>query len=90
MGVETVLFKSEERKGTGEIAAFLRQLADKVEQRSVILRRGDEEITLHLPESLVLEIKAEEEQTRSGPKRSLEVELEWTEGGKQAGGVSLG
>jgi amphi-Trp domain-containing protein len=89
MGNETVLFKSEERKGVGEIAAFLRQLADKVEQKSVILRQGTDEITLTLPESMILEIKAEEEQGRSGPKRSLEIELEWTEGSEPRG-VSLG
>lgn len=90
MGVETVLFKSEERKGTGEIAAFLRQLADRVEQGSIILRQGQEELTLALPDTLTLEVKAEEEQSGKGPKRSLEIELEWMEGETDTSGVTLG
>jgi amphi-Trp domain-containing protein len=90
MGAETVLFKSEERKGPGEVAAFLRQLADKVEQRAVILRQGNEELRLDLPDSLVLEVKAEEEQSGGGPKRSLEIEIEWILGGGKSSGVSLG
>jgi amphi-Trp domain-containing protein len=41
MGREKVLFKSEERKSLGEVAAVLRQVADKVEQGSISLGQGD-------------------------------------------------
>jgi amphi-Trp domain-containing protein len=94
MGAEIVLFKSEQRSSQGEVAAFLRTLADKVESGQVILRQGSEELTLAIPQNLVLEIKAEEETSKrkSGKKMSLEVELEWQEGDEAgaSGSVELG
>ena len=92
MGKEVVLFKSEEKRSTAEVAAFLRQLADKVEAGQVILRQGVEELTLTLPSTVTLEVKAEEESTKSGPKHSLEVELEWRPGdsGGAVGPLELG
>ena len=92
MGKEVVLFKSEEKRSTAEVAAFLRQLADRVEKQEVILRQGAEELTLTLPGMVTLEVKAEEETSRSGKvTHSLEVELEWKPGGeKQGGALELG
>lgn len=92
MGKEVVLFKSEEKKSTAEVAAFLRQLADRVEKGEVILRQGGDELALNLPGMVTLEVKAEEETSGSGSvKHSLEVELEWQPGGeKQAGSLELG
>ena len=92
MGKEVVLFKSEEKRSTADVAAFLRQLADRVEKGEVILCQGGEELTLSLPGTVTLEVKAEEETSRSGKvKHSLEVELEWTPGGKEeAGPLELG
>lgn len=87
---EIVLFKSEERKTLDEIATFLRDLADRLETRQVILRRGHEEVTLSLPDSVTLELKAEEEHGRGAIKHSLEIELEWREGDKATGSVTLG
>ena len=92
MGKEVVLFKSEEKRSTAEVAQFLRQLADRVEKHEVILRKGTDELTLTLPGMVTLEVKAEEETSRSGKKKhSLEVELEWKPGSeKQAGSLELG
>ena len=91
MGKEVVLFKSEEKRSTTEVAVFLRQLADRIEKQEVILRQGGDEVTLVLPEMVTLEVKAEEETSRSGKEYSLEVELEWKPGkGKKAGKLELG
>ena len=91
MGKEVVLFKSEEKRSTAEVAAFLRQLADRVEKQEVILRQGAEELTLTLPGMVTLEVKAEEEASGSGMKHSLEVELEWKPGGEEhTGSLELG
>jgi amphi-Trp domain-containing protein len=91
MGQEVVLFKSEEKRSTADVAAFLRQLADRVEKQEVILRQGEEELVLTLPGMVTLEVKAEEETGRSGVKHSLEVELEWKPGEeKGAGPLELG
>lgn len=55
MGKETRLFKSEERKSRSDVSTFLHQLADKISEGQVVLRQGQEEITLQLPHSLTLE-----------------------------------
>jgi amphi-Trp domain-containing protein len=86
MAKEIVLFKSEERKSLTEVAAFLRELADRLDSNRVTLRQGAEELTLTIPNQVVLEIKVEDE----GTKHSLEVEIEWKEGDDAAGGVTLG
>jgi amphi-Trp domain-containing protein len=90
MGRETVLFRSEERKDLQEVSSFLRQLADKLDQNRVILRRGAEEVTLEVPHVVVLELKVEEETKKGRPKRTLEIEIEWVEGEDQNGSVVLG
>jgi amphi-Trp domain-containing protein len=89
MGQETVLFKSEERKDLPGVVDFLRQLADKLAQNEVTLRQGANELKLSIPNQVVLEIKVEEETKHSSNKRSLEIEIEWTEGESGTEGVSL-
>ena len=54
MGKEVVLFKSEEKHSTAEVAQFLRQLADKVEAGQVILRQGADELALSIPRVVTL------------------------------------
>jgi amphi-Trp domain-containing protein len=90
MGRETRLFKSEERKSRSELSAFVHQLADKISEGQVVLRQGQEEITLQLPQSLILEVQVEDED--KGPKgiqHSLEVEIKWFDD-EQGGPLELG
>jgi amphi-Trp domain-containing protein len=90
MAKETVLFSSEERTNSQQAAAFLRQLADKIASGTVILRQGDNELVLNLPDHLILELKVEEEVKSGREKRTLEIEFEWLEGDAAQGPVSLG
>ena len=94
MSSERRLFKSEERQQRSLVSAFLRQIADKIEAGQVILRQGQQEISLQLPANLVLEIQVEEEDKRGkGLQHSLEIEIKWFEGdeaGESAGGLELG
>ena len=90
MGKEIVLMKSEEKKSRQEVADFLKELADKVVEGKIVLNKGEEQLELDLPENLVLEIKAEEEQKHERMKYSFEVELEWYPGEDEGGGISLG
>jgi amphi-Trp domain-containing protein len=69
MGKEKKLFKSEEYKNTSEVSAFLQQLASKIAEGRIVLRQGDQEIILQLPENL-----------REGHiRRKFELELKWYE-----------
>ena len=88
MGIETVLFKSEEKKSAKEIADILRQIADKVESGSMTLMQSGNETILDFPQSMVLEMKVEEEQGRK-LKKSFEIELEWIPGENQEGGATI-
>lgn len=90
MAKEVVLFSSEEHTDAQRLSEFLHQLAEKVASRQITLRKGAEELTLQLPRNVVLEVKAEEEMKQSGPKRSLEIEIEWVEGQQDDGPLTLG
>ena len=90
MGQEVVLFQSEEKQSRQNVATFLRQLADKVEQAQVVLQKGAESLTLDIPANVTLEVKAEEEDKKGKTQRSLEVEIEWYEGEGNEGALSLG
>ncbi len=91
MGREVTLFSSKETKSSNEIATFLRDLAGRLEASQVTLRRGADEIVLDLPDSLVLELKVEDEEKRhKGTQHSLEVELKWYDGMAPTGAVQLG
>ena len=91
MGKETRLFKSEERMTRPNVAAFLQQLADKIGEGQVVLRQGQQEITLDLPHNLVLEIQVEDEDKRKkGIQHSLEVEIKWFDDDGASGPLQLG
>jgi amphi-Trp domain-containing protein len=94
MSKERKIFKSEEHKHRSEVSDFLHQVAGKIGEGQVILRQGQQEIILELPENLVLEIQVEEENKRErGLQHSLEIEIKWTEGDPgrgEAGPVELG
>jgi len=78
MGKETRLFKSQEKKNRTDVSTFLQQLADKISQGSIILSKGSEELTLQIPENLILEIQVEDEQKKKkGVQHSLEIEIKW-------------
>ncbi len=89
MGREIILFETEERKSASEIASFLRQLADKIEGKRVILRSGAKEIDLPMPSNMILEVKVEEEEKKGKTKRSLEVEIEWIIGQEDESGEGV-
>jgi amphi-Trp domain-containing protein len=91
MGKETRLFKSEEKHTRADVSAFLHQLADKVGEGQVVLRQGQEAITLSLPSNLILEIQVEDEdKKRKGIQHSLEVEIKWFDGDDSGGPLELG
>lgn len=79
MGIESVLFKSEEKKQKAEVANILRTIADKLDNGSMILKQDASEIELEFPEQMILELKVEEEKGKR-LKKSLEIELEWIVG----------
>ena len=91
MGREITLFESEERKSRGEVCAFVRAIADKIDDGRVTLKLGTKELVLELPGQLVLEVEAEnEEKSDKGTQHRLEIEIKWWDGIGDGGGVQLG
>jgi amphi-Trp domain-containing protein len=90
MAKKNVLVKSDLRKNLTDSAAFLRELADKVESGQVTLVQGNKDVVIDLPETVSFEVEYYEQPKKRGMKRQLEIEIEWTEGGRKGQGVSLG
>lgn len=77
--MKKILFKNQEYKTNKETADVLRQMADKIEEGKVMLKKGNDEIAIDIPNNVELEIKVDEKH-KGEVKRSLEIELEWKEG----------
>ncbi len=90
MAKKNVLVKSKSRKKLPDVAAFLRELADKVESGQVSLVQGEEDVSVVLPETVSFELEYYEQPKKHGVKKQLEIELDWTEGGKKRPKVTLG
>ena len=89
MGREKRIFKSQERKSRADVSSFLHQLADKISNGNVVLSQGGEDLTLQLPENLILEVQVEdEEKGTKGIQHSLEVEIKWFDN-EQGGSLEL-
>ena len=89
MAEEVVIFSSEEKADRARVCSFLRELADKIENNAVVLRKNGEETSVEIPDNVELEVKLEKETGSSGVEHSLEVEIEWKEG-ETGGRVTLG
>lgn len=80
MANKKIHFKSEELKDRNGVAAFLRELADKIENNDVLLRRGMKEVRLNVPDTLALGLESEQRKKKGKTKHSFEIEMEWIEG----------
>jgi len=81
MTKKSVLLKNKDRMARSDAAAFLRQLADKLEAGQIHLVQGNREVALEVPEQVILEVQVDEKPKRQkGTKRSLEIEIEWRTG----------
>lgn len=87
---EEVLFKSESDQSRAEIAAYLRRIAEKLDQgEAITLKSGSESVTMEPPARPTFEVKAEREGPTDGPgELSLEFELEWGENDGEGDGQS--
>ncbi|MGD2146699.1 MAG: amphi-Trp domain-containing protein [Anaerolineae bacterium] len=84
-----VLIRSKEQRSTLEIAEFLRQLADRLEQNEVVLLRGDEETRLAVPDEATFKLRVKESVKKRKTKHQLKLTLRWQDGGKKRDLVQL-
>ena len=87
---EELLFETESRMDRGEIATYLRTVADRLDAgEDVTLEAGGESVTLTPTERPTFEVKAEREAERGGDEYSVEFEIEWQEGENGSEGDDL-
>lgn len=80
MGDERTLYESETKRTIPEVIDFLQQLTQWLGDRRLVFHRDGEEVVIEIPDDVVLEIEIEEEaKGKKRVKRSLEIEIEWTE-----------
>ncbi|PSP94738.1 amphi-Trp domain-containing protein [Halobacteriales archaeon QS_4_62_28] len=84
---EEVLFESEAMHSTGEVADYLRRVADNLDAGDAIaLKAGGQSVTMTPPDRVEFEVKAEREGPASGDgELSIEFELEWPENAAASG-----
>lgn len=90
MAKKNVIVKSDLRKNLPDVAAFLRELADKVETGTITLVQGGQDVVIDLPETISFELEYYEQPKKRGLKNQLEIELEWTESDQIQQSVTLG
>mgnify|MGYP001819868058 CR=1 FL=1 len=91
MGKETRLFQSKERKNRTEVGEFLRQVSEKLLSGQVVLRQGNEEINLAIPDYVVLEGQVEDEDKKKKRiEHSLEIEIKWFDNDEKSGPLEIG
>lgn len=88
-GKKNILMKSEEKRSLAQVAAFLRELAGKIETNQLSLMQSGEEIQVTLTDPVTLEIELQEKHKKGLNKRQLEIEIEWYPGG-ESGSIELG
>lgn len=90
-GEKNTIFKSEVLQTREEVADFLRELAERITGGTLVLRRPGKELEVIVPDRVNLEIEVEDKhKAGKGWQRSLEIEIEWYEGGVTYGPVELG
>jgi len=80
MAKKDTLLKSKERRSVQDVAVFLRQLADRLEQNEITLQRGDDEIHIDVPDHVTFKLKAKKKIKKQSTKRQLKLTLGWKEG----------
>ncbi len=90
MAKTNVLFKSKERRDVQSVATFLRELADKLEQQELVLRRGSDETRLTIPGNVVFALKAKEKPKKQKTVQGLKIKIKWIEGDSAQDRVVLG
>lgn len=79
---EQTLFKFERDMDTGEVAEYLRTVADHLESGDEFnLESGNDSVTLTPPGRVEFEVEVERETSKSGDSAEIEIEfeLEWDE-----------
>lgn len=77
MAKKKTLLKSKEQKSRTELVQFLRQLADKVEQKEFTIRVDNEETKVQLPDRVQFSLGVRKKPKRIGTKYTVKMGINW-------------
>lgn len=88
---EVILFKTKEWKTRSDVAAFLKQLAAKVDEGRITLKSGNDEVQVQFSDKLELEVELEDkDKAAKGIQHKLEIEIKWYDKDKEGGKLEIG
>ena len=64
-------------KSSKEISNFLRKVADKIDEGSLTLSRGQETLELQFPRDMGFRFKVKDDISRSGTQRKVQIGFRW-------------
>jgi amphi-Trp domain-containing protein len=77
---KNVLIKTKAQRSIQDVATFLRQLADRLEQNEIALQHGDEQISIEVPGRVTFKVKAKEKVKKRKTTHQLKMTLRWKDG----------
>jgi len=89
MSKKQILLKSKERRDIQSVAAFFKQLSEKLTQNKLVFHRGGEEVTVTLPDNVAFRVKVKKKVKRRKTKHSMKITLKWVEGADSGGMITL-
>ncbi len=64
-------------KSSKEVADFLRSVADKIDEGSLTITRGEKTLTLEFPKQMGFRFKVKDDISHSGTKRKVQIGFRW-------------
>ena len=84
-----VMVKSREKKTPAEAAAFLRDIADRIEKQEIIFSQGEKKSKIKLPAAFLFKFSAKEKPALNDIKYAISLDLKWTEEDLNHSGLKL-
>jgi amphi-Trp domain-containing protein len=89
MAEKKALYQSEEFISKAEFSEILKKIAEKIEKNELVFQQNGKDIPVQIPDNAKLEVSLTEKIKKNIKKMSLEIELDWDEGGKLSSGVRI-
>ena len=84
-----VMVESREKKTPAEAAAFLREIADRIEKQEIVFNQGEKKSKIKLPATFLFKFSAKEKPALNDIKYVISLDLKWTEGDLNHSGLKL-
>ena len=84
-----VMLDSREKKTPAEAAAFLRDIADRIEKQEIIFSQGEKKTRIKIPAAFLFRFSAKEKPVINDTKYAISLDLKWTEEDLKHSGLKM-